>query len=148
VLYLLAQIQAFILPGILGEVLCAPLRMKVRDGKFCEPDLVFMRSENAARIGEEFWDGADLVMEVVSTDPESRKRDLQQKPLDYAAAGIAEYWTVDPQEKKVTVWRLRDKAFLLHGEFKEGDVAGSLLLTGFTVAVAEVFRAGQSAVTH
>lgn len=141
VLFLLAQLQAFVEPAKLGEVLCAPLRVKVRDGKFREPDLVFMRAENEARIGEEFWDGADLVMEVVSTDPESRKRDLQQKPLDYADAGIAEYWIVDPQEKQVTVWQLRDDSYALHGEFHDGELADSVLLAGLAINVGDVFRA-------
>ena len=141
VLFLLAQLQAFVEPARLGEVLCAPLRVKVRDGKFREPDLVFMRTENDERIGEEFWDGADLVMEVVSTDPESRKRDLQQKPLDYAEAGIPEYWIVDPLEKKITVWQLRNDAYVQHGEFHEGDAASSVLLAGLAISVGNVFRA-------
>ena len=90
-LYLFAQLQAFVLPRKLGEVLCAALRVKIRDGKFREPDVVFMREVHRSRIGEEYWDGADLVMEVVSKVPESRKRDLLLKPLDYAEGGIAEY---------------------------------------------------------
>lgn len=140
-LYLLAQLQAFITPGKLGEALCAPLRVKIRDGKFREPDLVFMRSENCARIGEEFWDGADLVMEVVSADPESRKRDLQQKLLDYAEGRIPEYWIVDPQEKSISVLTLSGQAYAQAGKFGEGEVANSKLLTGFAVNVSDVLRA-------
>src|SRR5881275_2730812 len=37
------------------------------------------------------WDGADLVMEVVSDDPKDRARDYQQKLADYAEAKISEY---------------------------------------------------------
>jgi Uma2 family endonuclease len=140
-IYLLTQLQAFILPAKLGEALCAPLRVKIRDGKFREPDLVFMRAENGERIGEEYWDGADLVLEVVSPDPEARKRDLQQKPLDYAEARIPEYWIVDPQEKKITVLQLQGDTYETHGEFSEGDVARSLLLSGFAVNVTQVFQA-------
>lgn len=139
-LYLLAQLQAFIAPGKLGEALCAPLRVKIREGKFREPDLVFMRTENQERIGEEFWTGADLVMEVVSADPESRKRDLQQKPIDYAEGRIPEYWIVDPQEKTITVLTLRDQAYVQHGKFAEGEIATSKLLTGLGVNVTDVLR--------
>lgn len=142
-LYLFAQLQAFILPGRLGEALCAPLRVKIHDGKFREPDLVFMLQKNRARIGEDFWEGADLVMEVVSPDPESRKRDLQQKPLDYAAAGIPEYWIVDPEEKKITVLVLHGDEYQSHGEFGEGEVATSALLSGFIVDVSEVWRSAR-----
>ena len=141
VLYLLKQLEAFILPGKLGEVLRAPLRVKIRDGKFREPDLVFMLAANKSRIGEEFWSGADLVMEVFSSDPASRRRDLQQKPLDYAEAGIPEYWIVDPQEKKIIVLRLQDKKYVTLGEYGEVNTASSTLLPGFSVTVDSVLRA-------
>jgi Uma2 family endonuclease len=36
----------------------------------------------------------DLVVEVVS--PESRRRDTTDKPQEYAAAGIPEFWRVEP----------------------------------------------------
>jgi Uma2 family endonuclease len=141
VLYLLKQLEALILPGKLGEALCAPLRVKIRGGKFREPDIVFMLAANKSRIGEEFWTGADLVMEVISNDPESRRRDLQQKPLDYAEAGIPEYWIVDPQEKKIVVLRLQDDKYVTQGEYGEGSTASSALLPGFAVDVGDVLRA-------
>ena len=142
VLYLLAQLQAFSALNALGEVLCAPLRVKIRDGKFREPDLVFMRAENSHRIGEEYWDRADLVMEVVSHDAASRKRDLQQKPLDYAEGNIPEYWIVDPETKTVTVLALdvQSKAYRLHGEFRAPQQATSATLSGFSIPVAAAFQ--------
>ncbi|HJQ80832.1 MAG TPA: Uma2 family endonuclease, partial [Lacipirellulaceae bacterium] len=63
-LFLFTQLQAFVSPKKLGEVLCAALRVRIRPGKFREPDLLFMKEEHRNRIGEEYWDGADLVMEV------------------------------------------------------------------------------------
>jgi Uma2 family endonuclease len=142
-LYLFAQLHAFVSPRRLGEVLCAALRVKIRDGKFREPDLVFMSEEHRGRIGEEYWDGADLVMEVVSKDAESRKRDLLQKPLDYAEGGIPEYWIVDPQEERITVLTLHGDAYEQHGQFARGESATSKLLGGFTVSVDEVFDAAK-----
>lgn len=78
---------------------------------------------------------------VVSKDPESRKRNLIQKPIDYAEGSIAEYWIVDPQEKKITVLTLQDNSFAEHGVFGEGDQASSKLLDGFCVNVSDVFKA-------
>jgi len=142
-LYLLAQLQAFIQPGKLGEVLCAPLRVRLREGKLREPDLVFMLEEHRDRLGEDYWDGADLVIEVVSKDLESRKRDLEQKPLDYAEASIPEYWIVDPQEKRITVLTLDGNAYITRGVFDANDQATSKLLAGFAVSVAKVFAAAK-----
>lgn len=143
VLYLLAQLQAFVLPGKLGEVLCAPLRVKIRAGRFREPDLVFMLAENHSRVGEDFWNGADLVIEVVSDDDNSRLRDLQHKPLDYAEGGIPEYWIVDPKQQRITVLMLQDQAYQTFGTFSITELACSRLLTGFRVNVSAVFQAAQ-----
>ena len=67
---------AFVDAATLGDVLLAPLRVRLWREKFREPDVVFMRKEHADRIGDEFWKGADLVMEVVSGEGKDRRRDL------------------------------------------------------------------------
>jgi hypothetical protein len=72
VAYLYGLLLRFVTERGLGTVLFAPLRVKVGRGKFREPDLVFMLTRHSNRIAEEYWDGADLVVEVVSDDPESR----------------------------------------------------------------------------
>jgi len=143
VLFLLAQLQAYVMPKRLGEVLCAPLRIRMHEGKFREPDLVFMLDEHRNRIGEEYWEGADLVMEVVSSDPESRRRDLELKPLDYAQCQIPEYWIVDPQEKQITVLVLEGPSYRTAGVYEEGATAESAFLSGFTVSVSDAFAAAK-----
>jgi Uma2 family endonuclease len=143
-LFLFACLQAFIVPNKLGEALCAALRVKIRSGKFREPDLVFMSEAHRERIGEEYWEGADLVMEVVSKDAESRKRDLLQKPIDYAEGGIPEYWIVDPQERRITVLVLQGESYHQHGVFLKGETATSKLLDGFAVNVSDVFDAAKN----
>ena len=95
--------------------------------------------KHAAWIGEKFWEGADLVMEVVSPGAESRKRDLLQKRRDYAKARIAEYWIIDPARKTITVLHLKGKKYERLGEFKRGNQVTSRLLPGFVVVVSEVF---------
>jgi hypothetical protein len=62
----------------LGSVLFAPLHVRLWEGKYREPDVIFMKKEHASRIGEEFWQGADPALEVVSGDEADRKRDLAQ----------------------------------------------------------------------
>lgn len=129
-------LAAFVGPRKLGTVLFAPLRLRLRKGKFREPDVVFMLAEHADRIGEEFWHGADLVAEVVSGGERDRRRDLEVKPVEYARARIPEYWIVDPQDGQVTVFRLKDGKYVAHGVYRPGAVARSALLDGFEVDVA------------
>jgi Uma2 family endonuclease len=139
VLFLSDLLRAFIRSAKLGKVLIAPFRIRLWGAKYRQPDIMFMRTENNARTSNEFWDGADLVMEVVSED--DRRRDLETKRFEYARAGISEYWIIDPQYRRVTVLKLDGQRYVVHGEFGEGASATSALLLGFTVAVAEVFAA-------
>jgi Uma2 family endonuclease len=137
-LYLFELLKGFCYPK-LGLVLTAPLRVRLWPKKFREPDIVFMLAAHLERVHEDYWDGADLAMEVVSDDPESRKRDLIEKPLVYARAGIGEYWIVDPKLEQITVLVLRGKKNRLAGEYKKDTKAVSQLLPGFCVDVASVF---------
>jgi Uma2 family endonuclease len=140
VLFLLRALLAFVEPRSLGVALMAPMRVRVRPGKFREPDVIFMLAANAARRNERFWDGADLVMEVVSRD--DPERDLVLKRADYAAAGIPEYWIIHPQARTVTVLVLEAGAYRELGVHRPGERAESRLMTGFVVDVREVLTAG------
>ena len=137
VAFLYRSLMGFIEERGLGVVMFAPLRIQLWRGKFREPDIVFMATEHADRLDEQFWRGADLVMEVVS--PDDPQRDRVTKRREYAQAGIPEYWIVDPTQRSITVLTLDGQAYALHGEFDESSIATSVLLDGFTVSVRAVF---------
>jgi Uma2 family endonuclease len=140
VLFLVEALKAFVLAHNAGKVLMTGLRVKLWDGTIREPDVVFMSAEHYVR-REEYWLGADLVMEVVS--PGGRERDLVEKRYQYAKAGISEYWIVDPRKKQITVLKLQGERYVEHGIFKSGSVASSALLKGLSVDVAAVFAAAE-----
>ena len=142
VLYLYRLLLNFSETRRLGMTLVAPLPVQLWPGKFREPDVVFMLTANAARRGEQYWEGADLVMEVVSSD--DRRRDTETKRREYAQAGIPEYWIVDPQNEQLTVLTLDGDSYAVVGEFAPGETAVSRLLDGFAVEVTAVFAAAQS----
>lgn len=127
-----------------GIVPFPPLRVRVGPGRYREPDVLFLRNENAHLRANRAWQGADMVMEVVSPDPKDRQRDYEAKPLEYAAAQISEYWIVDHERQVVTVHRLEVDHYALHGEFGRGQRAASLLLDGFFVDVTELFAVADS----
>lgn len=135
VIFLLRALLAFVEPRELGTVLVAALRVRLWNRKFREPDVVFMLAEHAERMGGEYWEGADLVMEVVSGGSEDRKRDLEIKVAEYARARIPEYWIIDPKEAQITVLRLRGRKYAVHGRYRRGDQVKSALLKGFEVSV-------------
>lgn len=122
-----------------GKVHFAALRLRVRDDKFREPDILLVRDASDPRRQNRFWLGADLVVEVVSED--DPERDTVEKVNDYAEAGVPEYWIVNPLDATVTVLALRDERYAERGVFRRGETATSALLGGFAISVDEVFDA-------
>lgn len=135
----LYQVFFAFLQTIGGKVLFAPLRLRIRERKFREPDILLVRAASDPRRQNRFWLGADLVVEIVS--PDRPDRDLIEKRHDYAEAQIHEYWTVDPRDETITVLRLEGGTYVDHGVFRRGALATSALLEGLTVDVTAVFDA-------
>ncbi len=125
--------------GIGGEVLFAPLPVKVDRRKFREPDIVYLSAERRETAPANYPEGADLIIEVVSGGPSDRTRDYIDKRHDYAMAGIPEYWIVDPQEEVIVVLQLDGEEYIEHGRFTDRDTATSVLLPGFSVPVVDVW---------
>lgn len=140
--WLFRLLESFVAGLDSGEVFFAPLPIRLRPGKFRDPDIVYLRP---GRVSDPHHQpqGADLAIEVVSDDAEDRQRDFETKREEYAEAGIAEYWIVDPQEHEILVLTLAGATYRVHGQFGRGTTATSLLLAGFRVAVDDVFAAGQ-----
>ena len=133
--FLFLAFLAFVQPRG-GTVFYVPLRVRISAGRFREPDLVLLLDVNDPRNQNAFWLGADLVVEIVS--PDHMERDTSIKRTEYAEARIPEYWIVNPEEETITVLKLTDSNYVVHGIFRRGDTATSLLLQGFTVSVHAV----------
>lgn len=128
-----------IVQAIGGELFFAPLRLRVREGKFREPDLLLLRDAEDPRNRNDYWRGADLVAEIVG--PDDPERDTREKRLDYAEAHIPEYWIVNPLDETITVLALRGETYAEHGIYRRGERAESALLDGLAADVDEVFDA-------
>ncbi len=136
-----AALRAFVRSHNLGKVLAAPMPMKVDQRKYREPDVLFKRKEklSANPKGTNYWDGADLVVEVMSEGTENRRRDLVTKRALYAAAKVREYWIVDLEVQQVTVLKLKTGKYVTLGVFKSPDQIQSSVIPGLQLAVSEVF---------
>ena len=120
-----------------GVVMIAPFPLRIREGKYREPDLLMLRDAGDPRRTDTRWTGADLVLEAVS--PDDPRRDYVVKRADYAEAGIPEYWIVDPRREVVTVLTLQGDAYVEHGVHRRGDTARSATLDGLAVEVDAIF---------
>ncbi|HRW06197.1 MAG TPA: Uma2 family endonuclease [Caldilineaceae bacterium] len=132
VAYLFHLLRNYIEFHRLGTLLSAPYEMKVSPNSNArEPDLLFIKTENKHYLEEQRLAGAaDLVVEVVS--PESVKRDNEEKFAEYEAAGVQEYWIIDPrpEQQRAEFWVLDE-----NGQYRSMPVHEhiyhSTVLSGF-----------------
>jgi Uma2 family endonuclease len=69
------------------------------------PDLWFIGKEQEHRIHYYHLEGPpDLAVEIVS--PDSVARDWREKYLEYEAAGVREYWVIDPAQRHAEFYTL------------------------------------------
>lgn len=84
------------------------VQVRLPDLMVLSPELAaLLRASNRATI---FLDMPPpmLVMEVVFPGTTNSKRDYRFKRSEYAARGIPEYWVLDPDAEKITVFTLVD----------------------------------------
>jgi Uma2 family endonuclease len=105
--FLLIVLHFWVRSRDLGVVIAPPFQMRlpapINTGR--EPDILFVARIHLDRLRQTYLDGpADLVVEIVS--PESIGRDRGQKFVEYEAAGIPEYWLIDPERRQVEFYQL------------------------------------------
>jgi Uma2 family endonuclease len=133
---LATKMRTFVQEQDLGIVQIGPLPVRLWPGKIREPDILFVAREHSDRIGEQAYGPPDLAVEVLS--PGTRRTDRLEKMMEYARAGVGEYWIVDPHGRTVEVFILREGAYELLGKWEEDEEARSVVLDGFRVMVDEV----------
>jgi Uma2 family endonuclease len=105
------------------------------DDTFFEPDIVVVCDRS--KLDEWGCNGApDLVVEILS--PSTMKNDLLYKLNKYLAAGVREYWIVDPAERSISVNVRGDGQFELAEYDVEAELA-STVLKGFSLKVKDIF---------
>lgn len=122
----------------LARTKLGPFRVQLNDGAYREPDVCFMLGKHAARRHEQYWEGADLIVEIISQT--NRDHDRVTKLREYAAAAIPEYWIIDPDERSISQFVLTQKQYELRAILRSGDVLSSLSLAGFVMDVKELFE--------
>jgi Uma2 family endonuclease len=137
-LRLAMAIKPFVSLHRLGWICFAPVPVQLWPGKIREPDLVFISSAHADRIGR-YLGVPDLAVEILS--PSTASKDREVKRIEYAQAGVAEYWIIDPEAKSVEVLTRSEQSSVYDRlvVFKQNETLVSELLPGLSLSLADLF---------
>ncbi len=141
VISLSSLLEGFAREHDLGWVLPGPIDVLFAEGDYFEPDLVFVRRERKEIISDRGVEGPpDLVVEVLSGSTAARDRGIKRER--YALFGVAHYWAVDVEERRIEVYRMLEDperprvvtdyfAWRLHPQAPELTISVSEVLKGF-----------------
>lgn len=91
------------------------------DKTYVEPDISVICDKS--KLDDRGCNGApDLVIEIVS--PSSRKMDYTTKNALYSDAGVREYWIVDPEKQRTTIYRYEEDAAPMIVPFQQNITVG------------------------
>ena len=125
----------------LGQLHLAPLDVILSEVDVVQPDLLFVRREREAIVGDWVRGAPDLAAEILS--PSTRHQDETEKRDLYERHGVAEYWIVDPKAESIEVRRLAGGAYgrpeLLLAS--AGDTLTTPLFGDVRLELRRVFRA-------
>ena len=111
------------------EVFPAPFAvfLDADDKTYVEPDISVICDPE--KLTDKGCNGApDWIIEIVSQS--SRYMDYMRKLLKYEAAGVREYWIVDPDKERVMVYDFKQETTM---EYSYGEEIPVAIYEGFTI---------------
>jgi Uma2 family endonuclease len=119
-----------------GQVFPAPTDVYFSDINVVEPDVLFVRAENLAKIEKSFVRAApDLVVEVSS--PSTRRLELVRKRELYERFAVPEYWYVDIEVDQVQLYHLPEGYGVARIAGRSQTIEAAAI-PGFSISVDEL----------
>ena len=119
------------------EVYPAPFAVNIdaKDKDWVEPDISVIC--DLSKLNDRGCSGApDLVIEIVS--PSSRRMDYSTKNALYSEADVREYWIVDPEKERTTVYHYEEDAAPTIYAFSQAIPVG--IFEGLSINIAELLK--------
>lgn len=131
--FLIRLVGAFVEEFQLGRIFHDPFLIRLPNSGRA-PDVSFVSTASLSRLRQKDLEGpVDVAIEVISTG--SRGTDRGDKYFEYEAAGVSEYWLLDPKRKVAEFYRLDGD-----GRFRSVDAADGVFrseaLPGFWLKVS------------
>ena len=120
----------------LGEVINVPVDLQLSEWDIVQPDLVMVLSHNKTIMTPKKIEGSpDLVVEILAGSSAHNDRVLKKEL--YRKSAIPEYWVVDPDQRIVEQFILRDDTYELLG--RHTDAVDAQVIETVRVDLREVW---------
>jgi len=121
-----------------GEVFIAPLDVTFADISVVQPDLFYVSGKQKQIVKDTRIDGAPaLVVEVISST--SSRKDRLHKLHIYKEGKVRHYWLVNPGEKTLECFILRDGEYFLSASGMESDIVVHQSFPGLTIDLSRLW---------
>lgn len=105
------------------------------DKTYVEPDISVICDKD--KLDDRGCNGApDFIVEIVS--PSSRKMDYSTKVTLYSNSGVREYWIVDPEKERTTIYRYEEDAAPTIIPFNQSIAVG--IYKDLSITVADLLK--------
>ncbi|WP_420265483.1 Uma2 family endonuclease [Candidatus Magnetominusculus dajiuhuensis] len=123
----------------IGFIYFSPLDVIFEEGiNRVQPDILFIRKDNAAIIQDWIRGVPDMVCEIIS--PGSYDMDVSVKKAIYEKYGVPEYWVVLPDFRAIEVLIIDNDKYVRHSYAELEGVVTSKAIEGLQVNIKDVFE--------
>jgi Uma2 family endonuclease len=113
-----------------------PLKSAKKDTTVVQPDFCVICDES--KLDEKGCNGApDLIVEIIS--PNNSKHDIHTKFNLYLEAGVKEYWLIEPADRMILIYSLKNGEYIGQKPLVEGENIKSPLFPELNIAVEDIF---------
>jgi Uma2 family endonuclease len=122
----------------IGKLYDAPFDVYLDEYDVFQPDILFVSRERFSILTDAGAEGApDFVVEILS--PKTANLDRENKRKMYARHGVIELWIIEPDERRILVYRLAENPDEPCAVYSEGDVIEPVMFPGLRIETSEVF---------
>ena len=123
----------------LGQVLFAPVAVRLDESTIVEPDLIFLASGRAHAVSRLSIDSApDLLVEILSPSTETRDRTV--KAQLYAKLGVDHYWIIDPEARSLEAFERAGEMYRAVAKLAGRSVFEPTLFPGLRVELVSLWE--------
>lgn len=133
------ELIKFIKENKIGELFHAPCDVVFNNTNVVQPDIMVILNKNLQIIKEKNISGPpDIAIEILSES--TAHKDLIKKRRLYEKFQVKEYWVVDPMEKLIAIYSLKNERFEEIKTYSKKEKLTSPILKGFSLQLSDIFK--------